>query len=358
MDIQEKIIWQQAAGDGNRNYVGLCLEWNVILNGPGEYGSWPDCADRLRKDEWTERKITDLWRFCEEMKDSNIVVLRLGTSLVYGVGRVVGEYEYCEEFNDVDGWTIAHVRRINWLWKNSEKPKEFNTYTLKWGDTTQLLDAPEVKVWLESLEISDTKCEQELGGLPNLVDDANVSIDDISEYLFDKGVASDSISSLLDQIGEFVRIAKWYRGLAKWPSEHETVTYLVVPLLRALGWTPQRMAIEWNKIDVALFSSLPREDKSLSIVVEAKKMESTILSAREQAEGYANEKGRSNCRRVIVTDGLRYGVYTRGDKNSGQIDKFSLYAYLNLTRLRNHYPIYQCEGAKHALLAMAPEWQF
>src|SRR5260370_42567094 len=64
------------------------------------------------------------------------------------------------------------------------------------------------------------------------------------------------------------------------PSEHETVAYLVVPLLRALGWTPQRMAVEWNHVDVALFEQLPRSDKSLRVVAEAKKMDNSCLLLR------------------------------------------------------------------------------
>jgi predicted type IV restriction endonuclease len=133
------------------------------------------------------------------------------------------------------------------------------------------------------------------------------------------------------------------------PSEHETVAYLVIPLLRALGWTPQRMAVEWNRVDVALFSGLPRDDKNLTVVVEAKKMNASCLSAMSQAQAYAQGKG--DCHRLIVTDGLRYGVYTRNE--SGE---FNLTAYMNLTRLRSNYPIYSCSGAGQALLIMAPEW--
>ena len=72
------------------------------------------------------------------------------------------------------------------------------------------------------------------------------------------------------------------------PSEFETVAYLVVPLLRHLGWTPQRMAVEWNRIDVALFDAMPRANDNLAVAVEAKKRDDSCLSARGQAEGYAS----------------------------------------------------------------------
>lgn len=175
------------------------------------------------------------------------------------------------------------------------------------------------------------------------------SVTEISEFLFDHGVASVAITNLVNEIGELIRIAKWYQRSAM-PSEHETVAYLVVPLLRALGWTPQRLAVEWNNVDVALFERLPRGDETLRVVVEAKKMDNSCLTAKPQAMSYAEGKG--ECHRLIVTDGLRYGVYVCAADGT-----FHLYAYLNLTRLRRTYPVIECRGAEEALLAMAPEWK-
>ncbi|MCA1599861.1 MAG: hypothetical protein LC769_12790, partial [Chloroflexi bacterium] len=59
---------------------------------------------------------------------------------------------------------------------------------------------------------------------------------------------------------------------------------MVVPLLRALGWSAQRTAVGWSQrraakqrfIDVGLFGRLPRSDASLSIVVEGKSMSASI----------------------------------------------------------------------------------
>ena len=67
-----------------------------------------------------------------------------------------------------------------------------------------------------------------------------------------------------------------------------------------------------------------------------------------QALSYAQT--RYGCHRLIVTDGLRYGVYVWEEQ------VFRLYAYLNLTRLRRDYRVLGCSGAEGALLAMAPEW--
>ena len=251
----------------------------------------------------------------------------------------------------MDGWSNSHIRRVRWLWSSPGAPKTFDTYTLKLGDTTQRLNSPDVYSWLESLEIPDGVRDRQPIELPHI--GSNASVEDISEYLFSKGVSSASISNLLNEIGEFIRVSNWYKR-EEHPSESETVSYLVVPLLRALGWTQQKMAIEWNRIDIALFSDLPRKMDNLSIVAEVKRMDSSCLSAFEQAKSYALEA--RHCKRLIVTDGLRYGVFVKRKEAGCQDDQdFSLHAYLNLTRLRHEYPVYECMGAKEALRVMAPE---
>lgn len=348
MDLQDNVIWQQAAGDTNRDYAELCLRWGVILNGPAYAGSWPECRETLAADGWSSKKLTDLWRFAEEVADGDLVVLRLGTSSVLAVGQIVGEYEWRPDFGDIDGWEIQHVRRVKWLWESRENPKVFEIYALKQGDTTQRLDSKAVKEWMSQLDIPAERFEAELPLLPPQGESKDIEFSDIFEFLFDHGVASDSIAKLVADIGELVRIAKWYQRTSM-PSEHETCAYLVIPLLRALGWTPQRMAVEWRRVDIALFDKLPRDDDNLTVVVEAKKMNASCLSAMSQAQTYA--EGKPICRRLIVTDGLRYGVYIRNSS-----DTFDLAAYMNLTRLMSNYPIYPCAGAREALLIMAPEW--
>ena len=103
------------------------------------------------------------------------------------------------------------------------------------------------------------------------------------------------------------------------------------------------------------FLRLPRSEDRLSVVIEAKKKDSSCLSAFPQARSYALEK--KNCKRIIVSDGLRYGVFKRNSDDFDEPQDFSLHAYLNLTRLRNEYPLYKCNGAKDALLSMTPDLQ-
>ena len=344
MNIEGTTLWQHAAGDPDHNHVELCLDWDVILIGPGDV-PWPETnRDGVRK---------EVHAFCEQMQEGDIVILKRGQSRVYGVG-VIGEYKWCDEFNDVDGWDLGHTRRVHWLWPGEHDPdhKSFHPNRPLTRSTTQRIYNDVVRQWLKELDAVDDVQERTYRDLPK--PGSNVTGDDIAAYLFDKGIVSDSIRNLLDPNGEFLQIAKWYNGW-EWgssPSEHETVSHLVVPLLRILGWTPQRISLEWNKIDVALFSRLPRDNADLAIVLEAKRVRSPCLSwAVTQAKGYA--EGLPRCLRLIVTEGLRYGVFTRKTTN----EKFSRYAYLNLTRPRTEYLIYECKGAKEAILAMTPDWQ-
>ncbi|KQY90761.1 hypothetical protein [Pelomonas sp. Root1444] len=338
-------IWQQGAGDLDRNYAALCIQWGVILNGPGRFGPFPQCAPAVTAGA-SSRKSLDLRRFAVDMKDGDTVLLRMGTKEVLAVGVIVGDYEWHDGFSDVDGWDLQHVRRVSWYWHRLEDPQAFDTYELKQGDTTQLLaeSALRVRAWLTTIFVPSS-----LPRLPDLPPSGNsMSMDDVSAHLFDHGVASGAIAQLLEDVGELVRIGTWY-ARTKPPSEHETVAFLVLPLMRSLGWTPQKMGVEWNHIDVALFNRLPRSDENLCVVVEAKRMNNSCLTAHAQAVGYA--KSRSSCERLILTDGLRYAVYTVVD------GEFKLHAYLNLASLRDSYPLLECGGAQAAMLAMAPEWK-
>ena len=344
MDIS-KTKWQHACGDTERNYTDICLKWDIILCGPGNAGPYPECEEKLREDN-LDKDIKRIKTLAVEMQDGDIVVLKFGRKKIFGVGVIVGDYEWLEEFSDIDGWDLQHVRRVKWLWKGENNPKEFATSTLT-IETTTRINKLEVLEWLETLAIEETAYERKLVTLPKSSNKKEVKFDEVSEYLFDQGVSRNSVKSLIIEINDLLHITKWYNKFG-YPSEAETLTYLVVPLLRALGWTRQKMAIEWGKIDIALFSQLPREPQNLNIVVEGKKKGSACLTAMWQAQNYA--QGKENCNRLIVTDGLRYGIYIKNGES------FKLHAYCNLTKLKNDYPIYECHGIKEALRAMTPEW--
>ena len=357
MNIGDAEIWQISAGDTDRSYAELCLKWGVVLFGPGYRGRWPDCEVPLRSDGWSSRKIGIIRRYHEEVRDGDIVVLKLGTNLVYGVGRVEGPVNWYDDFGDIDGWNIPLVRRVRWNWKPSEidKPKQFSTRALKWGDTVQKLRrSGPVFEWL----LETPECEADLPELPLSCrpDEAvpRIGIPELAEHFFDQGTAAGTISDLAENVLGLEQISSWYGRSDTEPSESETVAHLTVPLLRTLGWTTQRMAVEWRRIDIALFERLPRKDANVAVVVEVKKLGRSCLSAKGQALEHALAAGRDSCRRLVVTDGIRYGIYLKDD--DGTFPR-SPTAYMNLTRMVRSYPVLDCAGTPEALSLLAADWR-
>jgi hypothetical protein len=293
------------------------------------------------------------------MKIGEIVVLRLGKNSVYGVGLIESDYQWYDDMGDVDGWDLQHCRRVRWIWKyNPESgPQIFPEGVLRWGDTVQQATSQPLNDWLQSLDVEEDNFNRSLVPLPTSCIDGEwltrLSSDEISNYLFDRGVAADNIDALASGMSDLVRIAGWYTRTRTQPAERETVAYLVVPLLRSLGWTPQRMAIEWNRVDIALFDSLPRIESNLVAAVEAKKRWRTCFTSCTQAFSYASMPERVRCLRAVSTEGIRYSVFRKGSQT--QFKPFPD-AYLNLTRLVSDYPLLRCAGAREVLSLMSTDW--
>jgi hypothetical protein len=230
---------------------------------------------------------------------------------------------------------------------------------MKWGDTTQLLSesAGTVRNWLISLVEDENEKDRQLVELPRTCEDgkthSNLELSTLRDFLVDRGKSSAFISSLISKMQELIEIANWYLRSREKISERETVSHIVVPLLKTLGWTAQKMAVEWDKIDIGLFNELPRDDSRLVCAIEAKQMSASCLTATRQVFKYATKDNRFNCTRAIVTDGIRYGIFIRDHQGDFPLRPS---AYLNLTRLKENYPILECDGAKEAIYYMTPEW--
>lgn len=358
--------WQVAAGDGDRNYADVCLRNGVILMGPSSAGPWrnsylsnyPPTAEILKKQGLHSRKITNLDQFVNRIAPGDLVVLRVGMTEVHGVGIVASGYEYNENFSDVDGWDIAHTHRVKWVWKRSKDNRHEGDFRklLNWGDTTQRLDSKSSKTkplfdWIRTLpEPSEDDPER-------LKEFKRLEISEISRHLFDYGMSSGSLSDLESRVRDLCSLAKWYKNYCK-PSESETVAHLVIPLLLALGWSPQRIQLEFHqrnigRADVALYANGNRDNYEPIGIIEAKKYGYSCMTAEEQVRTYARQM--KYLRRLIVTDGIRYGIFVRHNNEESFPERPT--AYLNLSDLRDCYPIYgNCKGADEAMLYLSSAW--
>jgi hypothetical protein len=165
---------------------------------------------------------------------------------------------------------------------------------------TQFINSPPIQWQSDPLPVLPVE-EPELGDVPSPIADIAAQ-------------AADLVPMYLDN-----------RAFPESPSEDELIVHFVVPLLRALGWPPEFVAVKWRWIDVAVFDALPRKPENCRVVIEAKRLGAGVEGALDQARGYIEALGVP--RDVIVTDGVRYRMY---DGNN----EFAPIAYANLIRLK------------------------
>jgi hypothetical protein len=299
-------VWQISAGPASRSYADVFLRHGVALIGPGDAGPW--AADR----DDTLFEGSFVRRFASEIAPGDVVLLRSGLARVAAVGLVVGEYLYLNAFDDVNGWDLQHARRVRWTRLPTEH--DFGSAVFganpprcarAWNDevvdfATRFLNSPPTQ-W-QSAPLPPLPVEEpQLASVP------------------------DAIARLVAQAADLLPLMQDCQSFGEMPSEDELIVHFVVPFLRALGWPPERMAVKWRYIDVAVFRELPRTPASCRFVIEAKRLGAGVEGALEQAQGYVNALG-TPCD-VVVTDGIRYRMYDGAHA-------YEPLAYANLARLK------------------------
>ena len=248
-------------------------------------------------------------------------------------------------FEDIDGWDHQHVRRVRWT-EISSPPFGPNSFR----DTFTEVHKDQVRKWVSNLNFPVKDMERPLKVIPVIPPlSRTIEMKNLKGELGFKGVPDTKVNHIVSTIEMLRCRVERYKDedLSKnRPSESETVTHLVVPFLTALGWSCENMAVEWEKIDIALFGKIPTDNSTLTCVVEAKNLTRSIFCAKDQAVYYANVPERENCKQIILTDGQRYAVYKRHGK------EFILDSYLNLTRMRDAYPLLRCKGTVDAIIGM------
>lgn len=347
MNIEGKQIWQVPAGDGNRDYAGICLEWDVILESVGgREGPWPGW---LQPDScWEHPEPSRSARASDRITEGDLVVLYVGRQPA-GVGQVAGGAFWHEEFGEIDGRRLSRVWRVWWLWKGDGISALNAKSTFTGPPAIQPLASENVLAWLARLKIDEQALERPLTELPE--PEVSVAWSEIETALFEQGLAGDAVRQLAVAREAVCRLAQWYHQTSTPVSEGEAATNLVTPLLRGLGWPAQRMGIEWNSVGVALYTRPERRDEHLAMVIEIRHGLQPCLRPQSQARFYAEELRPSEaCDRLVITDGMRYGVFL---KENGRFAERP-HAYLNLSRMRRSCPILGCHGAPEAVRLLAP----
>ena len=299
-------VWQISGGPISRSYADVFLQHGVALIGPGDAGPWTSERD----DEEFEAGFVR--RFASEVAVGNVFLLRTGLATIAAVGIVASEYQYQSAFDDVNGWDLQHARRVRWY----RLPSAHAFAGAAFGANPARCS----RVWTSEVVdfaqrfIKSPPINWQTGSLPDLPAE-QPPLDECPSTL----------QGIVAQAADLVPLFQDRQGFGEQPSEDELIAHFVVPTLRALGWPPENIAVQWRHIDVAVFTALPRTPENCHLVIEAKRLGAGVEGALEQAKGYVAMLGVP--RDVIVTDGVRFRMYA-ADRS------FEPLAYANLVRLK------------------------
>jgi len=301
-----RAVWQISGGPASRYFADVFLKHGVALIGPGDSGPWtPERDDSVFEGSFVRR-------FASEIAAGDVVLLRTGLATIAAVGLVDGEYLYVNAFDDVNGWDLQHTRRVRWC----RLPAEHTFAGAAFGANPPRCS----RVWNEEVVdfaarfLNSTPTHWQTAPLPELpVEEPPLEC------------VPEALAEIVAQATDLLPLVQDDQAFGERPSEDELIAHFVVPFLRALGWPPERVAVEWRHIDVAVFRALPRTPANCQFVIEAKRLGAGVEGALEQAKGYVEALGMA-CD-AVVTDGIRYRMYegARG---------FDPLAYANLARLK------------------------
>ncbi|MGH7343472.1 MAG: hypothetical protein ACREK4_01045 [Candidatus Rokuibacteriota bacterium] len=301
-----RAVWQISAGPASRSYADVFLKRGVALIGPGDAGPWnPERDD----DEFEGGFVR---RFASEAAAGDVFLLRTGLATITAVGLVAGGYLYLNAFDDVNGWDLQHARRVRWCRLPAEHAFRSAAFGANPPRCSRVWNEEVVDFARRFLKSPPTHWQTTL--LPELPAEEPPLAQ-----------MPGALQGIVAQAADLVPLLQDGQAFGEHPSEDELIAHFVVPFLRALGWPPEWIAVQWRRIDVAVFRALPRTPENCHLVIEAKRLGAGVEGALAQARGYVETLG-VPCN-AIVTDGIRYRMYeaTR---------EFEPVAYANLARLK------------------------
>jgi len=334
--------WQVAAGDGERDYSKVFTKFGVMLVGPGDPRNYFENKDTYKKHHWGGV----VKAFAEEARDGDVVVLKRPSKKLWNVlavGEIKGEYQYLPIFDDVEGWDLQHCRMVEWF-----LPEDKMIIPGLGRGTFRRINNRGAIQQISQVFLSGTKISPEQ--LPEIA--SKLSGEDLINHLINNGLRPKDAEDLAQTIARIRRLVRWYWSHGADIKEHETRTFLILPLLFALGWSEQRLKIEWKGTDIAFFGKpynrQDKDPKNCIMVLESKRFWGGLTYAESQGKKYA--KNFPNCRHLIVSDGCNYKLFNRKD------NEWIYHAYLNILKPRTRHPFEEkIGGAQDVFLSLMPK---
>lgn len=325
--------WQIANGDASRDYSQVFLDFGGACVGPGRWGvainEWVVSYQFNKVDDTQIDRI----RHFLKIKAGDTLILKSGRQYAVAIGEVIEMdnrvYHYSMSFADIDGWDLQHCVRVKW--KRLDKDFKRNVFDRR--TISQLWDADTIKE-LEALTAQAPRIKP-LHHIHDLSLKPEFSYDQLEAHLIWMGVRISDAENVRHTISRIEKLARWYLGQPHLQAgEHEIRTFLVTPLLEALGWSPQQIRIEKEfgrkKMDLVLYAT--PFDEEPCMLIETKRMYEGSAGAIEQARWYIdNIPSLAHLQTYCVTDGIRYW---RFDKH-GEEWLPSAYMNFEMPRVKN-----------------------
>ena len=309
-----KSYWQIAAGSNGRNYAHYFMKYGMAFVGG-------------------EVQIATM----NEVHSGDLVAIKNGLYQIVAAGEVVerdGKATGCGDkswLQDFDGWDLPAYCYVNW--HLPDKPTATDGLTI--ATIQRLPQDKHKKIVDDILLLPANSCE------PEPLETKVIGDQQLLEHLVAEGLRTSSADELTNTLRKIRLLAQYYHTKCQWGDvrEHETRSFLVIPLLLALGWSEQQLKIELpcskGKVDIACFSKAYKpKSKECVLIVETKDFSSGLDYAPEQAHRYAEDF--PSCRGILVTNGYCYKAYVR--KDDGTFNTMPS-AYLNLLQPRDKYPL-------------------
>ncbi len=318
-DINPKNTWQIATGDNTRNYSDIFLKYGVALVGPGDPGEEGLDETSLY---YTLNPLQKNWgKVLKEVKVDEWIIARKGKQTIVAVGKVIKEYSHSNFFEDVDGWSLQHFIEVKWYIPATNDNKiHFDSLPL--GQSTLQACNNQIvydKIYSTEFIESEVKFNSNDFWLPK-----KLSIEKLIEAFTNKGVRIQDSENIGNTIKRIIHLTEWYIKNDSEASEREIVNFLIIPFLIALGWSEQKIKLEYNNIDIAIFTNsfLGDYKKSPNIILEAKRFGDGLALTTKQIVSYG--KKFPECKSFIVTNGYRYKLFEYFKNNLVETGYFNL----------------------------------
>jgi len=317
--------WQIAAGDSERDYSEVFKTFGVMLVGSGNRGDYFNNKDFYKGHrDWRAQVV----RFAEKVRIGDMVIVKKPHHRqweILAVGRITGEYKYSELFEDVEGWDLQHWREVEWV----EAPPKTFVDGLSRGAFIRVYNQRAIEQINQIFQAGAPRPAKRLPEIAPKLED-----EDLIDRLINNGLRPKDAEDLAQTIARIKRLVRWYSSYGADIKEHETRAFLILPLLFALGWSEQRLKIEWKATDIAFFEKpyerQNKDPKNCVMILESKRFWGGLAYAERQVKRYA--KDFPNCRHLIVSDGCCYKLFRREN------DKWIYAAYLNILKPRARHP--------------------